>query len=62
MNIFDKKIRKEKNIIKFIKDFQTNNFIHNLFDLKENKDYQEYNKIFDEEINKFHKQVFKLNL
>jgi len=62
LNIFDKKIRKEKNIIKFIKNFQTNNFIHNLFDLKENKEYQEYNKIFDEEINKFHKQFFKLNV
>ena len=59
LNVFDQKIRKEKNIVKFINNFQSNNFIHNMFDIDEKK---EISRKFNDEINKFHKKIFKLNL
>lgn len=61
LNVFDPTLRKEKNIVKFIRNFQTNNFIHNLvqFDTpKNNKILNDFNKKLD----KFHKDFFKLNI
>ena len=61
LNVFDPTLRKEKNIVKFIRNFQTDNFIHNLvqFDTpKNNKVLNDFNKKLD----KFHKDFFKLNI
>ena len=61
LNVFDPTLRKEKNIVKFIRNFQTDNFIHNLVQFdnpKNNKALNEFNKKLD----KFHKDFFKLNM
>ena len=61
LNIFDPTIRKEKNIIKFIRNFQTDNFIHNLIQFNSPKNNKALND-FNKKINKFHKDFFKLNI
>ena len=61
LNIFDPTLRKEKNVVKFIRNSQTDNFIHNLaqFDTpKNNKILNDFNK----KLNKFQKDFFKLNM
>lgn len=58
-NIFDKNLRKEKNVVKFIKNFQTDNFVHNIINIEET----ETNKnLFKKNISKFNKEFFKLNI
>ena len=57
-NVFNKELRKEKNIVKFIKNFQTDEFVHNIIDIEETETNK---KIFKKKITKFNKEFFKLN-
>jgi hypothetical protein len=55
LNVFDNKLRKKHNIVKYLNNNSTNLFIQNLYDFKHN------NKYADKQINKFHKKIIYNN-